>query len=129
MRLSCIGTTGSDLPARTLEGSGNTRFSRFNVTVGREYVARAMALWANGLTVLIVDDNDRPNWKPIELFDVVDGSIPDDWEFTTVGIEGSSVRALWGYPTLIRDIGHHDALVDRDKTAWRIFLDETQGYE
>ncbi|WP_155359572.1 hypothetical protein [Acrocarpospora macrocephala] len=88
-----------------------------------------MALWANGLTVLIVDDNDRPNWKPIELFDVVDGSIPDDWEFTTVGIEGSSVRALWGYPTLIRDIGHHDALVDRDKTAWRIFLDETQGYE
>ena len=70
MRLICIGSRGSDVPRDVLEKSGNTPLSRSNVTVGVEYIVRAMALWTYGIGVLVMDDTGRPNWKPIELFRV-----------------------------------------------------------
>ncbi|HET9138189.1 hypothetical protein [Actinophytocola sp.] len=109
-----------------LEKSGNTAASRFNVTVGQEYAAQAITLWTYGLGVLIVDDTDRPNWKPMELFVVSDGRIPHGWQFSPVK-DRDPVLALWGYPTLIRDPRHHDELIERDLGAYRIFLRETGG--
>lgn len=120
MRLVCTGSTGADLPAEVLARSGNTPFSRFNVTVDDEYDVRAMALWTYGIGVLIVDDTGRPNWKPIELFGVVDGQLAANWEFAVVrGRE--PVLALWGYPTLVRDPDHHDNLIERKMSALDAF--------
>ncbi|HEU5474694.1 MAG TPA: hypothetical protein VFV67_28940 [Actinophytocola sp.] len=124
MRLVCVGSVGSDLPPDVLEKSGNTPASRFNVTVGQEYVARAMAAWTYGLGVLVVDDTGKPNWKPMDLFEVSDGRISPGWEFSTVK-DRDPVLALWGYPTLIRDPRHHDDLIERKLPAYRIFLQET----
>lgn len=126
MRLVCVGSVGGDLPPGVLEKSGNTPVSRFNVTVGQEYVARAMALWTYGLGVLIVDDTGKPNWKPIDLFEVSDARIPDGWEFSTVK-DRDPVLALWGYPALIRDPRHHDELIERKKSAYEVFLQESGG--
>lgn len=124
MRLVCKGTQGSDLPADVLERSGNTPWSQFNVTIGREYVAYAMALWTYGLGVLLVDDTSKPNWKLMELFDVVDGGLPSHWEFCLLkGCE--PVLALWGYPSLIRDPNHHDDLINREWPALETFFRET----
>src|SRR6185437_9734537 len=112
MRLQCRGNSGAALPASVLEASGNTSSSRFNVTVGEHYDARAMALWTYGLGVLIIDDTGRPNWKPLDLFVVLDGGLPDNWEFAVVS-QREPVLALWGYPSLIHDPRHHDDLIDR----------------
>ncbi|MCX5395345.1 hypothetical protein [Streptomyces sp. NBC_00094] len=106
-----------------LRKSGNTPQSRFNVTLGQEYLANAMALWTYGLGVLIVDDTGRPNWKPIGLFDVTDRKLPDDWEFTAVR-DRDPLVALWGYPALIRDPNHHDDLIERKSSALEVFLRE-----
>lgn len=124
MNLLCVGSVGGDLSAEVRERSGNTPSSRFNVTVGRQYVVRAMALWTYGLGVLIVDDTGRPNWKPIGLFEVVDPQLPDGWEFAVLK-DRDPVVALWGYPTLIRDPTHHDKLIDRKNSALEAFLQET----
>jgi hypothetical protein len=125
MRLACVGSRGRDLPADVLEKSGNTSLSRFNVTVGQEYVVRAMALWTYGMGVLIVDDTGRPNWKPLDLFNVVDPRLPKGWEFTTVEAR-DPVIALWGYPTLIRDPNYHDNLINRKISALDAFLRESE---
>jgi hypothetical protein len=124
VRLVCTGSTGADLPADMLERSGNTLFSRFNVTVGAEYDVWAMALWTYGLGVLIVDDTGRPNWKPIALFVVGDGQVPTNWEFAAVA-QRDPVVALWGYPTLVRDPNHHDNLIERKLSALDAFLRES----
>ena len=125
MKLLCVGSRGSDLPADVLAKSGNTPLSKFNVTVGQEYVVRAMALWTYGIGVLIVDDTGRPNWKLIDLFNVVDPRLPEGWEFATVKDRGP-VIALWGYPTLIRDPQHHDDLINRKISAREAFLRESE---
>ncbi len=124
MRLQCRGNSGAALPTSVLEASGNTSSSRFNVTVGEQYDARAMALWTYGLGVLIVDDTGRPNWKPLDLFVVRDGSLPDNWEFAVVN-QREPVLALWGYPSLIHDPRHHDDLIDRKISAFQRFLGES----
>jgi hypothetical protein len=128
VRLVCTGSTGADLPADALERSGNTPFSRFNVTVGDEYDVWAMALWTYGIGVLIVDDTGRPNWKPIDLFVVVDGRLPKHWEFAVVR-QHEPVLALWGYPTLARDPNHHDNLIERKLSALDAFLRESGAVE
>jgi hypothetical protein len=124
VKLVCTGGTGADLPEDVLESSGNTRFSRFNVTVGEEYNVWAMALWTYGVGVLIVDDTGRPNWKLIDLFTVVDGQLPTNWKFAvTKGQE--PVLALWGYPTLVGDPDHHRMLIERKISALNAFLSQT----
>jgi hypothetical protein len=124
VRLVCTGSSGADLPVEVLEGSGNTPFSKFNVTVDDEYNAWAMALWTYGLGVLVVDDTGRPNWKPIDLFVVVDGQLPANWEFAVV-MQRGPVLALWGYPTLVRDADHHNNLIERKLSALDAFLRES----
>jgi hypothetical protein len=123
VKVVCVGSRGSDLPAEVLEKSGNTPLSKFNVTVGQEYAARAMALWTYGMGVLIVDDTGRPNWKLLDLFNVVDPRLPEGWEFAKR--DSDPVIALWGYPTLIRDPDHHDNLINRKISALDAFLRET----
>lgn len=124
VRLLCTGSSGADLPADVLERSGNTALSMFDVTVGDEYAVRAMALWTYGIGALIVDDTGRPNWKPISLFEVVDGQLPTNWEFAVV-VQREPVLALWGYRTLVRDPDHHDNLIERKLLALDAFLRES----
>lgn len=128
MRLVCIGSTGADLSASVLERSGNTLFSRFNVTVDDKYDVWALAQWTYGIGVLIVDDTGRPNWKLIDLFLVIDGKLPTNWEFAVVR-QREPVLALWGYPTLIRDPDHHDNLIARRLSALDAFLVESGAVE
>ena len=124
MRARCVGSTGEDLPADFLEKSGNTPHSRFNISVGSEYLVHAMALWDYGIGLLVVDDNLRPNWKPIGLFEITDHSLPSNWKFRVVGDKGP-VLALWGYRSLIENPEHHDGLIERKTSALEEFCRDT----
>jgi hypothetical protein len=103
MRIRCTGNRGSDLPADVLEASRNTPLATFNLIIGNEYIVYAMKLAVYGLSVMVVSgDPPRPYWNPIDLFDVLDGNIPDNWEFA--GVKNNQwIRALWGYKSLIHD--------------------------
>lgn len=125
MRIRAVGSRGYDLPEEILDKSHNMPQARFHVTVGKVYDVHAMALWRSGLGVLIVDDTGAPNWKPVALFQVEDHSLPAHWKFTTV--DGADVFALWGYPSMIHDESHHDALIERRRAALDVFLRETSG--
>ncbi|GIE87948.1 hypothetical protein [Actinoplanes regularis] len=123
MKLVSVGSQGRDLPPDVLAASGNTPFSRFNITVGNEYRAHAMELSTYGLNVLVVVDTGWSYWVPISLFRVVDGALPAHWEFAVVE-NGGPVLALWGYPSLIHDPDHHDDLIEREPAAVEVFRRE-----
>jgi hypothetical protein len=122
MRTRCTGNRGSDLPADVLEASRNTPLATFNLIIGNEYTVYAMKLAVYGLSVMVVSgDPPRPYWSPIDLFEVLDGDIPNNWEFTRVAGH-HWIRALWGYKSLIHDPAHHDDLINRKIHARDAFL-------
>ncbi|MFE3171727.1 hypothetical protein ACFXPA_02815 [Amycolatopsis sp. NPDC059090] len=80
-----------------------------------------MAVYKLGLIVLVESDSGRPDWLPVELFEVVDGELPADWRFATRDEGGSGTQAIWGYPQLADDPGHKDALIEREEPALAVF--------
>lgn len=126
MIATCIGNYGKHLPPAVLSKSGNTERSNFHLTIGRQYTVYAMAQWVSGFGLLVIDDNEDPRWKEIELFDLADRRIPVGWEFVKIDEEFSQVLALWGYPSLIRDPSHYDDLAEGKSCAMTEFLNERE---
>jgi hypothetical protein len=122
MRVVCRFNKGSGL-ARQRFDAGYSLATEFHLTVGREYDVYGMALWESGLVILVVDDTGVPRWQPIELFSITDHQISAQWEFD-VGEPADVVKALWGYPSLIRDPDHHDSLSELVPGALEAFWSE-----
>lgn len=122
MRVRCIANRGAGLSPRALARPGQTVHSKFNVVPGREYEVYAMSLSDYALSILIVSvENHRPYWIPVDLFEVTDQNMPDNWQFVIVR-NHSIIRALWGYSSLINDPDHHDNLINREAQARDEFL-------
>lgn len=121
MQLRCRHRLGKDLSKRYLL-IGYTEESILHLTVGKDYLAVAISLWRGCLQVLVSDDNELPNWFPIECFDLINRYLPVDWLFCYY--DGADLQALWGYRTLVEDYQHYDALLSRDRSAIAVFNDE-----
>ncbi|MEV7239401.1 hypothetical protein AB0N06_37710 [Streptomyces sp. NPDC051020] len=91
------------------------------VTEGRSYGVYGLAQYASRVIVLIASDDGRPNWCPVEWFRVVDGRFPSGWELSVVDPGGTALQVLIGYPELVKDPDHYDALLERDPEAISIF--------
>ncbi|SHF89412.1 hypothetical protein [Streptoalloteichus hindustanus] len=126
MLLRCVANRGKDLPP----GEYGLRAAdkvRYPVTVGHTYQVYAMVFFRRALVVLLNDDNSMPRAYPVELFEVVDGEVPDDWTFARRFRDGEfGVTAVLGYSELVADEDHLDLLMDNDREAWRIFFREVR---
>ena len=80
--------------------------------IDREYTVFAMMLDRHGLSVLILagEVRPRPSFVSIELFEVSDAALGNDWLFYHAHEPGSTVHALWGYPELVQDTVNFDGL-------------------
>jgi hypothetical protein len=83
------------------------------------------------LVALVVDDNGQPRWLPAGLFEFEPQGLPTDWEFALLdGVAASGGDASnrwvakWGYPDLVRDESHSDALIEGDPAALEVFFRE-----
>lgn len=126
MKVTAAGSRGADLPEEAIGRTPGYKHSVFHVTVGEEYNVYAMALWVGGLILMVLDDLGRPHWYPLELFRVSESSVPAAWRFGYIQERVGTMApiALWGYRSLIDDPRHHEALIDRNRGALRVFLDE-----
>jgi hypothetical protein len=121
--IEAVGNRGRHLPRGVLEVSGNLPESIFHLSIGARYVVHAMALWESGMGVLVLDDAIRPHWYFLDLFTVIDPSLPPNWMFgrRESGSAGP-MRCLWGYEALVLDTEHHDDLLERKRSALEIFV-------
>lgn len=64
-------------------------------TVGREYDVICLACSAGRQLVQIVDDDGRPAWFPLGLFEVVDDTLDTDWRVGSYPATGLLVVGPW----------------------------------
>jgi hypothetical protein len=103
---------------------------RFALTIGDLYPVLGMELYQDILQVLVPDnsDNRRPQWLPMELFEIDKSEVPSSWYFLSYPNEAAArqrgFRARWGYRRLVESDEHRDGLEGLDPTALAIFAEE-----
>ena len=120
MKVKCIGNKGNSLSKYTVDMHHSPN-SRFEIKLGEAYNVYGILLWDNILYYLTINMyNDRPDWYPAELFEVVDYRLPFEWFYEFYGYE-AHITAIWGYNELVYIKKHHDNLFEREEEALRIF--------
>ncbi len=122
MIVRCLANRGTGL-GEPDHGLYFTDAAKFSLVVGKDYPAHGMAMYKRGLIVLVQAETGSPKWYPVELFEVVDGTLPADWRFATRDEGATGTQAIWGYPELVDDPGHKDALIEREPDALAVFAD------
>jgi hypothetical protein len=126
----CVHNTGASL-GQPQRGHFYTDKTVFHLQVGSEYPVLGIGLFETILLALVVDDTRTPRWLPAGLFEFQPQALPADWEFVLLdGVAASGGEASnrwvakWGYPDLVRDEGHSDALIEGDPAALEMFFRE-----
>jgi hypothetical protein len=108
---------------------------QYDLSVGELYAVLGMGIWETVLQVLVRNDWGLPVWCPAALFEIEDQPLPDHWRFALRSDVQASGRDLWtrwvaqwGYPELIVDERHSDALMERDAAALEIFSREIERF-
>ena len=97
------------------------------VTIGKQYEIHGIALFGCVLMLNIVDDLGYPNWNPSWLFDVVELTLPHDWE---CNLFKGDLGMVLGPEFVARDEGAYSRMVELDAEQVERFwkrLDEVKG--
>ncbi|WP_069814759.1 hypothetical protein [Streptomyces sp. TP-A0874] len=98
-----------------------------SLTVAREYEAFGLSQYSGRFHALVRDDHALPNWVPLADCSVVDPAVPADWLIDSIGPEDGGLQVLIGYPELVDDPDHYDALLEREPAALQTFSRRTLG--
>jgi len=125
----CIANRARDIP-QYLEILFFDLNVKFDLTVGELYPVLGMELYRGLLQLLVTDNSDlrRPQWMPLELFDVDISKLPSAWYFVSFP-EGAvardrGFRAIWGYRQLVESDVHRHGLEELDPQALAVFASE-----
>jgi hypothetical protein len=119
----------SDVLGEAQRGRAVALGVEYPLSIGRRYWVAGMLIWETTLSLIINGDDGAPTTAPAGFFEQVPVEVPGDWSFVIgpgVGMSGSRLWenplvAMWGYPELIEDRGHLDALLDGDSDACAVF--------
>ncbi len=121
MQLICTEKSVAVLPKQYVEiGFGPTY--EFDLTVGKAYLVLGLRYSMGCLMCLTSNDYDLPEWFPIDLFRVVDGTFPESWSMAIR--DYAALTVVIGYDALVSDTMHHDALIEREPSALRVYFAE-----
>jgi hypothetical protein len=120
MRVKCTANSGNALTKQYLD-VGYTLESVFKITQGREYQVFAVGIYGGATLILLSDDDDLPNWYPINLFSVADDRVPRDWHIAYFPGGGNALQLIIGYERLVLDEAHYDNLLERSSVDLEIF--------
>jgi hypothetical protein len=123
MKAECVITNGALLPAY-YSALGYTAETVIGLKLGQVYEVYGTSVWRSIVSVLVMDEHEFPSWYPVEVFKVVDDTVPNNWFFKYYPDNEFGVQAVWGPERLIKDDGFYDALNDRDPSALHLFRTE-----
>ena len=126
----CLHSTGASL-GQPQRGHFYSHDTVFDLQVGSDYPVLGMGIFDTALVALVLDDTRNPNWLPVGLFAFEPQGLPASWEFVLLdgaaasgGESSNRWVAIWGYPDLVRNASHSDALIERDPAALDVFFRE-----
>ena len=126
----CVHQTGMSLGLPSRGGFYGTD-TVFHLELGEEYLIMGLGMFESVLLALVCDETEKPNWLPVGAFEFESLVLPADWEFVLLDAKAASGGdasdrwvARWGYPDLVRDGRHSDALIERDPEALEVFFRE-----
>lgn len=101
----------------------------YPLTVGKIYEVVGMSIVARALYFLVRHDSGGPCFAYAGFFELFSSVIPQGWCFALeAGIRASGrdlwsepAVATWGYPELVEDPGHVQALFELEPTALAVF--------
>lgn len=115
MQATCRINIGKDLGPYGGRGPFYTEQTEFGVKVGETYDVYGLAVYNDGLMVLVADERWNPDWAPREIFDIPQSKLPEDWYFAVHGpnalTEGRWV-AEWGYEEFVGTLEASEALAE-----------------
>jgi hypothetical protein len=121
MLATCRHTTGAELPPPE-DGSYYTARSVFQLTAGEPYRLMGIGVFEAVPIALVRDDAGCATWLPLAAFTVSPQPLPDNWQFAAADATSAGGWAMrWGYPELVRDLHHIEALIEREPFALAIF--------
>ncbi len=88
-----------------------------NLTIGENYTVLAIVRWQDGgirIYLHTVADNDYPYPYPIEMFEVVDASLPSGWTLCFSRCPDGMVVERIGFSEWVKDDQFFEKLVEGD---------------
>ncbi|MDX6283867.1 MAG: hypothetical protein QOH03_4938 [Kribbellaceae bacterium] len=123
MIVRCTTNKGYELPD-SYHGLYFTEHTIFHLELGKEYEVYEMGLFNFGLIVLVVDSTGRPDWYPLDVFEIVHGAIPPEWVFARRAGNQEGMSAVWGHSRLANDQSLDEALTMHEEDAMEVFWRE-----
>jgi len=128
MRATCVANDPKML-ADHQQGRAVAFESTYPLTVGKQYLIVGMAIVERAFFFLVRDDAGGPCFAHAGFFDLLKADIPAGWRFgLEAGINASGKGlwsdpgvAIWGYPELVDDPEHVNALFEFDPGALAVF--------
>jgi hypothetical protein len=125
MKVTCFANTGQVLTPRSLP-LGNTPETVFPVRIGKEYQVFALSVYKGAFLVLLSDEDNLPNWFPIDLFACSDPRLPSHWFCRVFPDSYDGLQILIGYERLVTDELHYDGLLEREPGSLRSFAEQIE---
>jgi hypothetical protein len=123
MKVKCIANDYAHLTERSKK-AGRDLNVIFHVNIGDTYCVYGINLWRRGtLSYLVMNAaGSMPIWVPAELFQLVDGKLPNEWYYKFLGLTDDYLNAVWGYKELVENPKHYTGLVGEDKKEIDLFM-------
>lgn len=128
MKVKCRANSGKALTPKYL-ALGDTPQTVFHVAIEKEYKVFAVAVYRGVVLLLLSDEDELPNWYPVDLFSMSHGRIPEEWFSAMYPGNDDGLQFLMGYPRIVSDESHYDALLERDPSAIEAFRLEKRKSE
>lgn len=128
MRVRCVandvGKLSDSMIKRRLAESIHREGSDEDLVIGSTHAVLAIDRWCDGgirVYLHTVEENDYPYPYPIEMFEVIDSTVPADWCVTFEQQPlGMGIKRI-SFPEWANDDTFYERLVDGDEAAIAIY--------
>lgn len=136
MLVRCITNIVDKLPAPAVKARLRQSIHREgpdeDLTIGQTYPVLAIARWQDGgirVYLHTVADNDHPYPYPVEMFEVVDASLPAGWSLHFGQCpDGMTIERI-GFPEWAKDDQFFEKLVDGDDATIAIYRQQRHAVD
>lgn len=91
------------------------------ITKGKGYTIFALSNWKNVFFYLIISDENCPEWIPSNVFNLIDGSIPNDWIINHIS---ETLKMILGPEYIARSEEAYNSMVQLESNSIKMFWDK-----